>query len=134
MQSPGPVLKALLQRLSSSSCSSIAPALVFSAGVKQFSSIPQKDGSDMLSKRPASPFSQAGFASSSEVSTTEGQNSWSKFRAPYGVENKSSLGPSMYLAIAVFGFSLYLNDMIYHPPRVVTVLGLMMLIMYVRRR
>ncbi len=133
MQSPGPVLKALLQRLSSSSCSSIAiaPALVC---VKQFSSIPQKDGSDMLSKRPASPFSQAGFASSSEVSTTEGQNSWSKFRAPYGVENKSSLGPSMYLAIAVFGFSLYLNDIIYHPPRVVTVLGLMMLIMYVRRR
>jgi hypothetical protein len=70
---------------------------------------------------------------SDEVATPAGENSWSKFRAPYGFEQKSSLGPAMYLSIAVFGFSSLLNDMIYYPPRVVTMLGLLMLLMYVRR-
>lgn len=75
------------------------------------------------------------FASGSEVSTTsaQGQNSWSKFRAPFGTERKSSLSPAMYTMIGVFGFSAYLNDMIYHPPRVVAMLALMMLLMYVRK-
>ena len=77
----------------------------------------------------------AGFASSSEVANIpEGQNSWSKFRAPYGQELKSSLGPAMYISIAIFGFSLYLNDLIYHPPRVVTMFALMGLLLYVRRK
>ena len=77
----------------------------------------------------------AGFASSTEVANVpEGQNSWSKFRAPYGAELKSSLGPAMYVSIAIFGFSLYLNDMIYHPPRVVTMFALMGLLLYVRRK
>ena len=76
----------------------------------------------------------AGFASSTDVTTTSGENSWSKFRAPYGFEQKSTLGPAMYISIAIFGFSIYMNDLIYHPPRVVTMLGLMMLLLYVRRK
>lgn len=73
------------------------------------------------------------FASGTEVSTSAGENSWSKFRAPYGREQKSSLSAAMYVMIGVFGFGMYLNDMIYHPPRVVAIVGLMMLLMYVRR-
>lgn len=73
-------------------------------------------------------------SSSSEVTTTTGDvNSWTKFRAPYGFEQKSSLGPAMYSMIGVFGFSMYVNDLIYHPPRVVAMVSLMMLLLYVRR-
>jgi hypothetical protein len=73
------------------------------------------------------------FASSSEVvGTSENPNSWSKFRV-FGYESKSSLGASMYAMIGTFGFSMYLNDLIYHPPRVVVMVGLMMILMYVRR-
>lgn len=69
----------------------------------------------------------------SEVSTFEGENSWSKLRATSGFELKSSLGPAMYLMIGVFGFSMYVTDLIYQPPRVAAMLGLMMLLMYVRK-
>jgi hypothetical protein len=76
----------------------------------------------------------AGFASSTEVAKhAPGENSWTKWRTPYGFEQKSTLGPAMYATLGVFGFSMYLNDMIYHPPRIVALFGLMALLMYVRR-
>jgi hypothetical protein len=111
---------------------------------RSFSSLPMGetsgDNSGHLHKMNSLSISQQrGFAGSAPPAQTEeaplapGENSWTKFRAPYGLEQKSSLGAAMYLSIAVFGFSMYLNDLIYHPPRVVTMLGVMMLLMYVRR-
>ncbi len=120
-----------------SESSSILPAML-----RSMSSIPnsqhQADSGSSLRRAAQSAMNKpltAGYSSSTEVATTpEGENSWSKWRAPYGLEQKSSLGTAMYLSIAVFGFSMYLNDVIYHPPRVVTMLGLMMLLLYVRRK
>ncbi len=123
------------------SSSSLLPALNSAA----FSSVPtaqNKTGAVSQSSAAAQALNSscsksfaAGYASSTEVTPLPaGENSWSKFRAPYGIEQKSSLGTAMYLSIAVFGFSMYLNDVIYHPPRVVTMLGLVTLLLYVRRR
>ena len=98
-----------------------------------FSSIPNSQHQDSRRSTVGKSFA-SGFSSSSDLTTTVGENSWSKFRAPYGFEQKSTLGPAMYISIAVFGFSMYVNDLIYHPPRVVTMLGLMMLLLYVRRK
>ena len=99
-----------------------------------FSSIPNSQHQDARRSTVGKSFA-SGFSSSSDITTTTvGENSWSKFRAPYGFEQKSTLGPAMYISIAVFGFSMYMTDLIYHPPRVVTMLGLMMLLLYVRRK